>query len=65
MGPEDRPDPDSGATRGAIDGAIHDDGRLPYEPPAIVSEEVFETLALGCSKTSSQGTCLPPNTANS
>jgi len=39
--------------------------RLPYEPPAIISEEVFETLALGCSKLSSQGSCFPPNTANS
>lgn len=26
--------------------------RLPYEPPAVVSEETFETLALGCAKTS-------------
>jgi len=25
-----------------------DDERLPYEPPAVVSEEVFETLALSC-----------------
>lgn len=24
------------------------DDRLPYEPPAVVSEEVFETLALSC-----------------
>ena len=24
--------------------------RLPYEPPAVVSEEVFETLALACGK---------------
>ena len=24
--------------------------RLPYEAPAVVSEEVFETLALQCSK---------------
>ncbi|MCG8418780.1 MAG: hypothetical protein MJE77_12655 [Proteobacteria bacterium] len=24
--------------------------RLPYEPPAVISEEVFETLALSCSK---------------
>jgi hypothetical protein len=22
--------------------------RLPYEPPAVISEEVFETLALSC-----------------
>jgi hypothetical protein len=26
--------------------------RLPYESPAVVSEETFETLALGCAKTS-------------
>ncbi len=26
------------------------DKRLPYEPPAVISEEVFETLALSCSK---------------
>ncbi len=25
-----------------------EDDRLPYEPPAVVSEEVFETLALSC-----------------
>jgi hypothetical protein len=24
--------------------------RLPYEPPAIISEEVFETLAASCGK---------------
>ena len=24
--------------------------RLPYEPPAIISEQVFETLALSCAK---------------
>lgn len=23
-------------------------GRLPYERPAVVSEEVFETMALSC-----------------
>jgi len=46
-------------------GQLEPDDRLPYEPPAIVSEEVFETLALGCSKTSSNGTCFPPNTVNS
>lgn len=26
----------------------NDDPRLPYEPPAVISEEVFETLALSC-----------------
>lgn len=25
--------------------------RLPYEKPAVVSEEVFETLALSCAQT--------------
>ncbi|GAB4527573.1 MAG: hypothetical protein Tsb0020_45040 [Haliangiales bacterium] len=24
--------------------------RRPYEPPAVISEEVFETLALSCAK---------------
>lgn len=24
--------------------------RLPYEPPAVVSEHVFETLALSCAR---------------
>jgi hypothetical protein len=24
--------------------------RLAYEPPAVISEEVFETLALSCAK---------------
>lgn len=30
-----------------------DDGgqRLPYEPPQVISEEVFETMALSCAKT--------------
>ena len=26
------------------------DQRQPYEPPRVVSEEVFETLALSCAK---------------
>ena len=26
------------------------DERLPYEPPTVVAEEVFETLALACGK---------------
>lgn len=26
------------------------DDRLPYEPPAVISEEVFETLALSCAQ---------------
>ena len=35
--------------------------REPYEPPAIVSEESFETLSLTCGKTSSLvPTCNPP-----
>lgn|GEM_PF-4831237 len=27
-----------------------EDPRLPYEPPAIVGEQTFETLALSCGK---------------
>lgn len=30
------------------------DGRLPYEPPAMESEELFEVLALACGKIASQ-----------
>jgi hypothetical protein len=26
------------------------DSRLPYQPPSVISEEVFETLALSCAK---------------
>ncbi len=28
----------------------HTDERLPYEQPRVISEEVFETLALSCAK---------------
>jgi hypothetical protein len=31
--------------------------RLPYEKPAIVSEEAFETLALACGKFSGRLSC--------
>ncbi len=31
--------------------------KLPYEPPAVISEEVFETLALGCAK--ADPSCIP------
>jgi hypothetical protein len=34
-----------------------DEPRLPYEPPAVISEEVFETLALACTKTGAR--CTP------
>jgi hypothetical protein len=36
--------------------------RKPYEPPAIVAAEVFETLALSCNKTPHTGSCIvrPP-----
>lgn len=36
--------------------------RLTYEPPAVVSEEVFETLALSCGRASPLA-CFgqPPN----
>lgn len=27
-----------------------EDARLPYQPPAVITEEVFETLALSCAK---------------
>ena len=30
----------------------NDDVRMPYEPPAVVSDDVFETLALTCGKSS-------------
>jgi hypothetical protein len=29
--------------------------RRPYEPPAIVSEQMFETTALACGKRMGQG----------
>jgi hypothetical protein len=29
--------------------------RRPYEPPAIVSEQMFETTALACGKRQSEG----------
>ena len=29
--------------------------RRPYEPPAIVSEQIFETTALACGKLPAQG----------
>ena len=29
--------------------------RRPYEPPAIVSEQIFETTALACGKRPAQG----------
>ena len=33
-------------------------GRQPYEPPAIETEEIFETTALACGKTSpTQSSC--------
>jgi hypothetical protein len=30
-------------------------GKRPYEPPAIESEEIFETTALACGKLPGQG----------
>jgi hypothetical protein len=35
--------------------------RKPYEPPRIVSEEVFETLALACGKASGSLVCTWSN----
>jgi hypothetical protein len=32
------------------DNKAEQNARLPYEPPAVISEEVFETLALSCAK---------------
>jgi hypothetical protein len=32
--------------------------RLPYERPAVISEEIFETLALSCQRTIG---CTPAN----
>jgi hypothetical protein len=37
--------------------------RLPYEPPAVIIEEAFETLALSCGK--GNGICLPPGSGKS
>lgn len=37
------------------------DPRQPYEPPRIVSEEVFETLALACGKASGGFQCTISN----
>jgi hypothetical protein len=35
------------------------DERLPYEPPEVVGEDLFETLALACGKASpSQQSCV-------
>ncbi len=31
--------------------------RRPYEPPAIVTEETFETMATGCNSAPSQEVC--------
>jgi hypothetical protein len=31
------------------------EGKRPYEAPAIVSEQVFETTALACGKRPAQG----------
>jgi len=35
--------------------ATEEQARRPYEPPAIVSEQIFETTALACSKRPAQG----------
>ena len=32
-------------------------GKRKYEPPEILSEEVFETTALACMKVAGKGTC--------
>jgi hypothetical protein len=34
-------------------------GKRPYEPPAVVSERIFETTALACGKvTGAPGKCM-------
>jgi hypothetical protein len=33
----------------------------PYDQPAVISEEVFETLAMACGKTGSQAAVCGPN----
>jgi hypothetical protein len=35
--------------------AAGEQGRRPYEPPAIMSEQIFETTALACAKRPAQG----------
>ena len=35
--------------------ASREQARRPYEPPAIVSEQIFETTALACGKRPAQG----------
>jgi len=35
--------------------ATGEQARRPYEPPAILSEQIFETTALACSKRPAQG----------
>ena len=35
--------------------AHREQARRPYEPPAIVSEQIFETTALACAKRPAQG----------
>jgi hypothetical protein len=34
--------------------------RLPYEPPAVVSEDVFETQALACNQAPGEFGCPGP-----
>ena len=31
------------------------DKKRPYEPPAVTSEQIFETTALACGKKTAQG----------
>jgi len=35
--------------------ATGEQARRPYEPPAIVSEQMFETTALACGKRTGEG----------
>jgi hypothetical protein len=40
------------------------DPRKPYERPAVVSEEVFETLALACGKVAGRGAVFACRVSN-
>jgi hypothetical protein len=46
MSEETKP-PDSAASSGS--------GKKPYSPPSVISEPIYETLALACGKLPGQG----------
>jgi hypothetical protein len=41
--------------RGERETRPHESGKRKYEPPEILSQEVFETTALACAKMPGQG----------